>query len=285
MSDPVSQPVAQDAAAPHEADARRGPPAPPPPQAQTVMIETPAGVAGLPSHVQALYLPGATPELRGVKELLEPWRVAPARRAGAAHVQDLDSFIRLVNWHKDAGSAIFAHPTWEDAALTAILDYHSAQTGPRFGEHRVVYGFQLLDDFKVWLNLSGRVVTIEELRTALEDQILYVVDPTQEEIDQYEWLFQATIGGPAEALRMVRDPEAFAALTAAGPAVFMIEISPFRGAEALRVPVRITSVGENWRWTLNLHRWRQHLSDAVACAARKAAAETGLPLFFGAPEL
>ena len=111
--------------------------------------------AGLPASVPVAFDRKAQ-AFRSVKALVEDFRNAPDRRKGTATVDTLDSFISLVNRHKDERSALFGRCVWPDPKLTAVIDYDDAAGEARNRQHRIVYAFPLTEEFKTWVEMNAK---------------------------------------------------------------------------------------------------------------------------------
>ena len=70
------------------------------------------------------------------------------------------------------------------------------------------------------------------------------------------------------------------------PNLFLLAISVFRGGPLYRVPVRLRYRlrGGTITWIMQMHRPDLVFNDAFDQACKRAAVETGLPLFMGQPE-
>lgn len=130
--------------------------------------------------------------LHSVKKFLDEYRNAPERREGIAMLVELESLIQHANRFSDADSALFAQPHPTAPTLTAVLDYHRANTiptekgvpsgpqvigEPRFGRHRAVYTFPVADEWTAWLAMNGKTMSQGDFASFLEDRVLDVADP------------------------------------------------------------------------------------------------------------
>ncbi|KMO33892.1 hypothetical protein VQ02_19790 [Methylobacterium variabile] len=284
---------------------------------EIVMVPTSGLGDGLPAQVPALLKP-ATPggqpgALLPVRDLIEGYRLGPARRTGTARVTTLDAFIALVNRHKDAGSVIFAKTDWPNPALTAIIDYHSETNAPRHGEHRIAYAFPVTPEFQAWIAANGTKMGQGEFAQFLEEHAAELAAPYDAEVVTYERLFKAKFATPNELIDLARSLEIHVNaqvknavrlqsgegevvfreehVNGAGekvtvPGVFMISLRSFVDGEAVRIPARLRYrvSGGAITWSFQLYRWEDELRARVQHDLMRAADETGLPSFEGAPE-
>lgn len=120
-----------------------------------------------------LLIPGAnSTEIRSVKSVIDEYRDTPERRRGTIKVDDLDSFIALVNRDKRPDSAIFARR--KPARLVAVLDMHGpADSSPRHCEDRVSYDFPYSTEYDAWIAAQGEKNAMDQGKFAafIEDRI------------------------------------------------------------------------------------------------------------------
>ncbi len=107
-------------------------------------------------------------------------RDVPRFRRGTASMTSIASFIDHVNRFGDTDSAVFADDSKTTPKLTAVLDYHRADTGTDsarahgdygHGKHRTTFAFPLSEEWKAWTKLNGTVMTMGEFALFLEDRI------------------------------------------------------------------------------------------------------------------
>jgi uncharacterized protein YfdQ (DUF2303 family) len=280
---------------------------------ELVTLETNEDLVGLPKKIPVALLRGATPKLEGVKALFEPYRTAPERRNGTATVDNLQSFIELVNRHKDEHSVIFADTKLPNPKLTAVIDYHQTDHAARFGKHRIEYAFPLSEEYKAWAGGNGKKFEQAEFAAFLEDRIADLASPLDVEKSEYEDKFKVKFGTPNEIVELSRGLRIFVnsqfktAVTlqsgeaelsfqeehrdAKGeklfvPGLFMISVPAFDDGEPLRIPARLRyrPAGGSVSWFYQLYRpdfWlRQQIKNDLLTASQ----QTGLPAYEGAPE-
>lgn len=100
----------------------------------------------------------------------------PRFRRGTAALTSLDSFIGHVVRFGDKDTAVFADDNKLAPKLTALLDYHRADTDGehgeyRHGKHRTTFNFPLSDEWKAWLKSNGVVMSMADFSLFLEDRI------------------------------------------------------------------------------------------------------------------
>lgn len=100
----------------------------------------------------------------------------PRFRRGTASMTSIVSFIDHVNRFGDADTAVFADDNRRAPKLTAVLDYHRANTGGaigqfRHGKHRTTFAFPLSDEWKAWTEKNGVVMSMSQFALFLEDRI------------------------------------------------------------------------------------------------------------------
>lgn len=125
----------------------------------------------------------ATPEYRNALEFLKP-----ARRKGTAHFYDLQSLIAWANRFSGDTSALFALPDMDAPTLTCIADYHaegpvdphdvSGDDTARHCHHRAVYDFPLSEEWKAWMEVSGRPLEKDDLGEFIEANAKDIMEPT-----------------------------------------------------------------------------------------------------------
>lgn len=280
--------------------------------AQIINIDIP-GLGAYPNKVPFLYDPEGH---RGVslKPLLEEFRTRPERREGTATVETLASFIALVARHKTENSAIFGKTMWPEPKLTAVLDYHGADADhtPAFLKHRVVYTLPVTEELKAWMKMNGQGMEQGDFAAFLEEHAAELVAPSDGERFDYEPLFKARFGTPAELISLSRDLEIHAGhqvkrqerlqtgervvyfkeehMQGDGqpvdiPGIFMVAIPAFLDGEPVRIPARLRyRLSGGITWFYQLYRWEWWLRDRVFHDMQTAASETGLPAYEGAPE-
>jgi uncharacterized protein YfdQ (DUF2303 family) len=248
-----------------------------------------------------------------IKDLIEAYRLRPERRRGTATVTTLQSFIDLVNRHKDDHSAVFAATAWPSPALTGVIDYHEAKGAPRHGQHRVLYPFPVTEEIKAWIGNNGKSMEQAEFAAFLEEHAAELASPFDGDRDIYEQLFKERLATPTELIALSRNLEVHvggkfkrAERLSSGertvefveehtntkgekvdvPGAFMISVPAFVDSEAVRIPARLRyrATGGTIVWFYHLYRWEIFIRERVKHDLLQAGKETALPTFEGSPE-
>lgn len=281
---------------------------------EIVQIPTAGLGAGLPSQVPLLLdrRKGASP-LVAFKDLIDKHRQEPARRLGTASATTLQSFIDLVDRHKDDGSVVFAKTAWPEPELTAVIDYHSIDGTPRWGNHRIRYAFPVTDEFKVWIDKNGKAMEQAEFAAFLEEHAAELSAPFGPEVTEYESLFKEKFATPNDLISLSRSLEVFVGarvkrqerLTSGErtvefveehtntkgekveiPGLFMVSVPAFVDGDPVRIPARLRYriQGGSIMWFYQLYRWQLWLRDQVKNDLDTVKQKTALPTFEGSPE-
>lgn len=279
---------------------------------EVVLVSTEGLATGLPAKVP-LSFDRKAQKFVSIKGLIDEHRLVPERRKGIAAVDTLASFVALTNRHKDGGSVLFGKIAWPDPKLTAVINYHDLDNVARFGDHRVDYAFPLTDEFKSWVECSGKPMKQEEFAAFLEEHAGELASPEDGERSLYEPLFKENFGTPSEILMLSRHLEVHVNakakqgirlqsgertvefseehVNAKGekvviPGVFMVSVPAFVDGSAVRIPARLRYriSGGSIVWFYQLFRWELFLREQVQYDLRDAAEKTGLPYFEGSPE-
>lgn len=267
---------------------------------------------GLPENVTVMLRPPGQ-GIHSIKSFIEEYREKPARITGTAKVNTLQSFIDLVNRHKNDHSVIFADSLSETPSLTAIIDYHTKEHGPENAKHRVGYTFPLSDEAKIWLKSNGLGFNQVEFASFLEDHAAELASPTEEETATYEPLFKERFAHPNEVVELSRHLEIYQQakvkqgirlssgerqiefteenMNAKGekvevPGLFMVSIAIFVDGETARIPARLRYRVANGgiTWSYQLYRAREAIRARVQADMATAATSTKLAAFEGQPE-
>lgn len=210
-------------------------------------------------------------------------------------------------------------PTGEDVVVGEVVrgEVKPVDGKPRFGKHRAVYPFPLSDEWQAWLAKNGHPMPQAEFATWLEDRIVDVADPQAAFTSAKrfaEALGITTFASPNKLLDLSRgltihvderaatkvnpstgetsvfysaehQDEAGAPLVI--PRAFLIQIPVFRAGTLYQLPVRLKYRLASGRlaWFYDIHNVLKAFDDAFREACDLAAEKTGLPLFYGSPEV
>lgn len=286
---------------------------------EIVLIDTTGLGEGLPAKVPLLFSP-AHDDYASIKKLIEEHRLGPERRKGTAKADTLDSFIALVNRHKDIKSALFARAQWPNPALTAVINYHGVASGAgaadtRHCDHRIAYTFHVTKELTAWVSQDGKTMKQELFALFLEEHAAELATVDSVERSAYEPLFKERFADPNELIALSRSLEVFVGAKvknshrlASGervlefvvehtdgatggkvdiPGIFMVSLKAFEQSDQpVRIPARLRYRlnGGEITWFYQLYRWEQFLSDRVREDLKIAETETALPAFEGEPE-
>lgn len=268
--------------------------------------------AGLPAEIPVLF-DRKQQAARSLKALVEEWRTAPARRSGTARVDTLDAFVDLTNRHKDGQSALFGKTGWPDPKLTAVLNYDSADSEARFGDHRIEYAFPLTEEFKAWVGVNAKPMDQDVFAAFMEEHAAELAAPTEGERAEFERLFKERFATPSEVIELSRHLEVFVGARAKHgvrlqsgertiefaeehhnakgepvviPGIFMVSVAAFVRGDPVRLPARLRYriSGGDIKWFYQLYRWEAYLHEEVRHALLEAGRRTELPAFEGQPE-
>ena len=246
----------------------------------------------------------------------DKWRVAPRFREGSAYVETLESFIALVNRHKDESSAIFANLKAERPWLRAVIDYHTLERTPRDGAHLIHYDFPLSPEFLAWRAISGRKLDQTQFAEWIEDHIHELASPTVDEDREFFDTLGLKFGLPHELVKVARGISIHAAVKVSNiqtlatgeaqmafeethdvkdsdrkpikvPGLVLVSVPLFYGGDLVRLPFRLRyeRVGGAVVWKFLAFRLDRILLGALEGEYERAIEGTGLPGFRGTPEM
>ena len=281
---------------------------------EIVHIEIDESLPGLPKSIPAL-LDRKAGRVLSVAELFEKYRTRPAMKSGTATVTAAESFIKLVNRHKTKDSVLFADTDWEKPSLLAVIDYHEAQApgAADWLKHRIVYDFPLTDEWKAWIEQDGKMMTQQDFAEWFEVHLPELSSPDSQEAEDFLTNYGLKVAYPNEILALTRGISVHVEsrvknnLTlqsgegeitfeeehkdASGskftvPGLFILSIKPFRMGNACRIPVRLRYrvSGGAVKWFFKMLRPEDYVTEEILRDCERAASETGLPLYHGAPE-
>lgn len=277
-----------------------------------VDIDARVGDAGVPAKVPAIWDRNQQ-KLSSVKALIEEYRTRPERRKGMAAIQTLDSFIALVNRHKDEDSAVFMDANWRAPSFTAVVDYHTLARTPRNLTHRISYAFPLSEEWKLWLEKDGKAMTQADFAAFIENRIAELTSPLVPERKEFSATFMTDVAEPAVIIQLSRGlavavnakvSQAVMLQSGEGeiifeevhrdgkgqklsvPGVFMLSLPVFFRGPNVRMPVRLRYRVRDGAVTWFYQIWRPdvYTTEAILAGRDKVAAETKLPIYEGAPE-
>lgn len=281
-----------------------------------IKLDEPA--VGLPTTVPA-FLNRATGRVDDVSPLFEKFRLFPKQKLGTAHVTAAESFIDLTNRHKTPASALFANTLdWKKPSLTAVIDYHRTnETGSGDADwlkHRVVYDFPLTDEWQAWIARDGKIMEQEDFAEWFEEHLPELSSPDSQEAEDFLANYGLKVAYPNEILALTRGisvhvesrvktnitlqsgegeitfeeehKDGRTGVKLAVPGMFILSIKPFRMGNACRIPVRLRYrvSGGGVKWFFKMLRPEDYVTQEILRDCERAASETGLPLYHGAPE-
>jgi uncharacterized protein YfdQ (DUF2303 family) len=254
--------------------------------------------------------------LHSIKKFIDEYLAAPERKKGTAALTSLESLIAHAKRHGDVNSALFAAEGGKPS-LTVVYDYNEGgpKGGPRFGQHRATYNFPFSDEWSAWMAIGGRPMSQVEFAEFLEDRIGDVMKPEDggDSIKEFAVNLGIDLASAQHLMSLARSLKISVESNVAGstnlssgegevvfrethkteggvtvriPGGFAIKVPVFRLGELWQIPVRLRYrvVGGKISWTVGLHRTDVVFNAAFKEGVEKAAEETSLPLFYGAPE-
>jgi len=279
---------------------------------EVVIIDTTDLGDDLPSKIPVAFN-RATSSFTSLKNLVQEFRDVKARRKGTGQAETLESFIDLINRHKDDQSALFGRCSWPEPKITAVLNYNAADAEVRPADHRIVYAFPLTDEFKAWVGFHNKPMGQEVFAAFLEEHAAELAAPEDGERSEYERLFNELMATPSEVVALSRHLEVYVNskakqgirlqsgerqvefsedhVDAKGqkvtiPGIFIVSVPAFVDGEVVRIPARLKYriTGGEIKWFYQLYRWESFLREQVGFDLKKAAEKAALPYFEGSPE-
>lgn len=312
-------------------------------------IENEALDSGLPEAVPIGLLHGKTPQLIDLKPFFDRWRERPTAKRGTASTLTVAAFVALTNRHKTRHSAIFADTDWRKPSLTAVIDYHEIDVpegaekplaykidpggptvegtvtaepvfleveGPRPDNlaHRIGYAFPLSEPWKAWVERDGVAMSQSDFAAWIEDHIMDLAAPTEDEARTWGDLFQTTIATPSTLVQLSRGLQVAVEARLKNvvtlqsgaaqmvfeeehrdadgrplvvPGLFLLSVPAFFGGEPVRVPVRLRyrASGGRVTWFYQVFRPDEVITAEVARTLTTVRADTALPVYEGTPEV
>lgn len=256
--------------------------------------------------------------LHDLQPILDKRLADPRARTGVAKHTTLASFIAHTKRFADpAVSVMFADDSTTAPALTTVFDYHEPgyKGQPHHGRHGARYGFPLSDEWCAWKAADGKAMSQAQFAEFLETRVVDVLEPaaageaTKKLVEQ----IGIALAGPSTLLTLSRglnvrvDAKVVQAVNLSTgetqvsyeethqgreggslkvPGGFAIAIPVFRGGARYQVAVRLRYrvAGAQISWLVALHRADAAFTHAFNEACDTAQKETGIPLFYGAPE-
>lgn len=208
-----------------------------------------------------------------------------------------------------------------DADGEIAKDRGLGAAAPRFGKHRAVYSFPLSVEWKAWLEGNGQSMSQQEFAEFIENRIMDILptpdpesgDESATKLLDFAKQISGSFASPAKMMELSRglavrvDERVKTAVNLASgegeiqyeqthasadgqalrvPSLFLIGIPIFERGERYRLCVRLRyrAIGGSVRWFYEIFQADRAFADAFSEACGRAAEETKLPLFFGAPE-
>ena len=222
----------------------------------------------------------------------ESFRATPRRKTGTYTVHDAESFNAYVAKHGDQDTEVWADV--KAARITAVLNANGG-AGPRWEDHRVVYGVQHTTAWQAWVKLDGHMGDQSTLAEHLEDRAIDILEPTAADMLELAQTFQASMGvtfGSSKRLssgeaqleyREQVDATGGKAGQLAIPSSFVLALKPFEGAAAFKVTARLRYriTGGTLRIGYKLERPEDVLRDAFLTVVEGVEEGVNAPVFRG----
>jgi len=274
--------------------------------------------------------------IRSLQAELEAWRDRPARVRGTATLQDEQSFISHVQRFADTESVCFCTPDRVKPTFTAVYDYHEsaakeredggalyrkppagpgASGTPRWLQHKATFAPRLADEWRAWMDRSGKPFTPVDFAEFLEERVVDVYNglPSEKTAALIEAI-EARLASSTQLVGLARnfavnvDTQVRQAQTLQSgeisiqyaeahrdgetgqpirvPNAFLIAIPVFFAGPTYQLLVRLRYrlVQGKLSWTYHVHRPELILDHALQEMAARIADQTDLPLLLGAPE-
>lgn len=247
------------------------------------------------------------------KKFIDEYRASPERMIGTARALTLQSFIDLINRHKDADTAVFGDIDSDSPSFLAVLDYHTMDHKPRFGQHRVSYKFPISPEWSAWKTANGVALSQGEWAAFIEEHIAELSAPMDAEKAQFEPLFQTKFALPTDLVTMSRGMQIAVEATVKEvrslqsgeveivydevhkdgsgqklivPGLFVISIPLFIGADKTRLIARLRYRRQNQKliWFYQLYQVENVMRESLLNDFEKVGRETSLPTFEASPE-
>lgn len=220
------------------------------------------------------------------------------------------------NWEKPAFQAVIDYHGLNaivEAPTPTPIAGETAVGTPANLKHRIAYEFPLSNEWRAWVNANDTWMEQGTFAEFIRDHLAELASPFDAERIEIERQFQTTVASPADLLRLSRGlqvnvesvvKQAVTLETGEGqisweethkdaegkplkvPGAFLLSVPPFFGGEPVRMPVslRYRAGGGKVRWGVLLYRPDVFVTERVRGDLDRAARETDLPAFEGAPE-
>ena len=183
-----------------------------------------------------------------------------------------------------------------------------------FGRHRVEYKFPLSEEWKAWVAQDKQPMNQAAFAEFIEDHISELASPHEDEVSYWEEKLGGKVAYPNELKLLSIGLKVHAATKVASnvtlqsgegeitwaeehrdmkgdklvvPSLFIIQLPPFFMGESIRLPVRLRyRVREgSVTWVFQMYRPDVYVTEQVMRDMERAARETALPAYQGAPEM
>jgi uncharacterized protein YfdQ (DUF2303 family) len=114
-------------------------------------------------------------------EDIEDTLKAPMRAKGTVTLRTQESFIDMVNAHKDAGTKLYGMDG-DKPSFTAVFNDNDREVGPGWQDHKAFYGLPLSKEWQVWTGADAKAMNQTAFAKFIEDNLPDVVEPAAAEM-------------------------------------------------------------------------------------------------------
>lgn len=180
---------------------------------------------------------------------LEHWLGEPRAPRGHAVIYEPNDFVSYVERLHDESTTLWADP--DNGSITAVFDDHASADVAGWRRHRAVLQLRADDDWKTWVQSSGRLGSQEVFAEFIEDNLAAIVDPDPATMLEIATSFQARRHASFERgtrlttgdvqLRWVETTTATAGTKGhlEVPEKFTVRLAPFLGVEPVELTARL----------------------------------------------
>lgn len=234
---------------------------------------------------------------KGALDLAEQNAPTPRDVSGVATLVHPDSFIAHVNRFKGEGSALWADPA--TVQMVAVYDYPPGPKDPRWKRHRAIYTCPLSQPWTEWSEHNCEAMGQEEFGDFIDEHAQDIASQKKEYPEaaavlemardlriHIKGVFERQINPTTGESHMLVKDEHDSTSTKIHRA-FLLQLPVFDGGDLYAVEARVHFRMSSGRpvFSYEMQRVDAILRHAFDEVVSKACTATGLPAFYGKPEV